>query len=47
MIRWETDSLFLSDADLIAEHCGSEAEAGDPRQEALAAEIERDTSTYD
>jgi hypothetical protein len=31
----------LSDADLIAEYCASEAEAGNPRQDALAAEVER------
>jgi hypothetical protein len=42
MIRWDViDPEFLSDADLIGEHCGSEAETGDPRQDALAAEIER------
>jgi hypothetical protein len=42
MIRWDViDPEFLSDADLVAEYCASEAEAGDPRQDALAAEIER------
>jgi hypothetical protein len=46
MIHWLIDPEFLSDAELIAEYCASEAEAGGPttddqRHDALAAEIER------
>ena len=35
------DPEFLSDAELLAEYLASEAEAGDPRQDALAAEIDK------
>ena len=42
MIHWEhTDPQFLTDAELRAEYCASEAEEDDDRQDALAAELER------
>ena len=41
MIRYDTGPEFLSDTELLAEYCASDAEAGDQRQDALAAEIER------
>jgi len=41
MIHWLIEPGHLTDAELVAEYCASEAEAGDPRQDAPAAEIER------
>lgn len=42
MIRWDIiDPQFLSDVDLLAEYCVSEAGAGNLREDALAVEIER------
>ena len=41
MIRWETDPLLMTDAELVAEYRASDAEAADQRQTALATEIER------
>ena len=41
MIQWLTDPEFLTDAELRAEYLAGDGEPGDPRCDALAAELER------
>ncbi|WP_419808402.1 hypothetical protein [Sphingomonas sp.] len=42
MIRWDqTDPEFMSDAELRAEWLSGDGEPGEPRCDALAAEMER------